>query len=217
LTLRLVSAPAAEPVSLADFKGHLNLDNPTAPNEQDGDLALKLAGATEYVAGYLRRCLVTTTYDLRLACWPDRAYLDIPLGNLQSVTHIKYTDSAGVEHTVDPATYKLAHVYTPADPNAVPPVVGDGTLDAGIGRLCLAYGASWPSATLDTGEPIVIRFTCGWDADSVPKPIVQRILMLAKAHYTNRDAFLAGDGAKSVAEIALCGERLTSQFEDRRW
>jgi uncharacterized phiE125 gp8 family phage protein len=155
--LKLATAPTEPAVSLAELKAHLRIEG----DAEDGDLALKLAGATEYVAGYLRRCLVTTTYDLRLACWPDRAYLDIPLGNLQSVTHIKYTDSAGVEHTVDPATYKLAHVYTPADPLAVPPVVGDGALDAGIGRLYLAYGASWPSATLDTGEPIVIRFTAG--------------------------------------------------------
>jgi uncharacterized phiE125 gp8 family phage protein len=212
--LKLVTAPTEPAVSLEELKAHLRIEG----DAEDGDLALKLAGATEYVAGDLRRCLVTTTYDLRLDRWPDRAYIDIPLGNLQSVTSIKYTDSAGVEHTVDPASYKLAHTYTPADPLAVPPVVGDGALDAGIGRLYLAYGASWPSATLDTGEPIVIRFTCGWDeASHVPSLIKQRILMLAKSHYTVRDAFVIADNSRTVADIALCGERLTSQYEDRRW
>jgi hypothetical protein len=213
LTLRLIAAPAEPAVSLADLLGHLNLENLSAA--QAADLSGKLDTAAEFVASELRRCLITSTYDLYLESWPCRGYLDLPLGNLQSVTHIKYTDSAGTLNTMDAAYYKTVRTYAVADDSPV--VLGDGTLDAGIGRVCLAYGQYWPTATLDTGEPIVIRFTCGWaDAASVPKPIKQAIMLVAAWYYRQRDAATVGNTASVVsAEIALGVQRLIAPYEIR--
>ncbi len=215
MSLKLVIAPTEEPVSLEELKAHLV----TTSDDQNDDLAEKLAAAIAHVSNELRRCLVTTTYDLLLERWPCREYLDIPLGNIQSVTHIKYTDSAGTVTTVDADTYKVTRTYTPADAEADPPVIGDGVLDAGIGRVCLAYGQYWPTATLDTGEPVVIRFTCGWDgAANVPLPIKQAILMLAAHWFRNRDAVVIGNAASSVSsEVALGVQRLCSMYEDGRF
>jgi hypothetical protein len=210
--LKLITPPAEPAVSLAEFRAHLNNQS----DSDDADLSLKLDAAIEHVASDLRRCLVTTTYDLALPAWPCRGYLDVPLGNLQSVTYIKHTDSAGTLQTVSASDYKLARAYTPYA--AGPPEVGDRSLDAGIGRIYLAYNKQWPSATLDTGEPIVVRFTCGWDAAYLPTPIKQAILMLASHWYRNRDAVTVGNAASVVsAEMALGVARLCAPYEDRRW
>jgi uncharacterized phiE125 gp8 family phage protein len=213
MSLKLITAPTEPAVSLAELKSHIQ----NAADEQDADLQLKLDAAIEYVEGETRRALVTSTWDLYLDRWPDRGCLDVPLGNLQSVTHIKYTDSAGALSTVSAADYKLARTYTPyaAGP---PEVLGDGATDAGIGRIYLAYNAQWPTATLDTGEPIVVRFTAGWDAASVPKPIKQAVLMLASHWARNRDAVVVGNTSAVVSsELALGVARLLGRFEDRRW
>lgn len=212
MSLRLITAPIDPAVSLSEFKAHLNNQS----TSEDADLTLKLDAAITHIENDLRRCLVTSTWDLYLPAWPCRGYIDVPLGNLQSVASIKYIDSAGVQQTVDAGAYKTTRVYTPYA--AGPPEVGDRSLDAGIGRVYLAYNRQWPSATLDTGDPIVVRFTCGWDAAYLPVPIKQAILMLASHWYRNRDAVIVGGTASAVsAEVALGVQRLCAVYEDRRW
>jgi uncharacterized phiE125 gp8 family phage protein len=199
----LITAPTEEPVSLAELKGHLRITN----TDDDADLSLKLFAATAWVRNELGRALITSTLDIHLKAWP-RGFLYLPF-NVQSITHVKYTDSAGVLRTVEPTTYKLVCAYDP---------LSDDT-DMGAARLYLAYGQSWPSDTLDVGEPIVIRFVAGWaNAASVPTPIRQAVLMLAAHWYRNRDAVVLGNTAAVVsAEVALGVQRLIAPYEDRRW
>lgn len=209
MSLKLITAPTEVAVTVAELKASLR----GAEDAEDDDLGLKLTAATELVAAELRRCLITATYDLHLAAWPCRQFIELPLGNLQSVAYIKYTDAAGTLNTVDPSWYKLTRTYTPSDDDTD----GDGVLDAGAGRVWLAYARYWPTAILDTGEPITIRFTCGWDgAASVPTPIKQAILMLGAHWFRNREAVQMERGVVSE-EVALGITRLCSMYELRGW
>jgi uncharacterized phiE125 gp8 family phage protein len=212
--LKLITPATEEPVSLAEFKAHLH---GTAECDDDADLTLKLTAAREHIEQFeLRgRALVTSTWELRLSHWPD--YIRLPLGNAQSVTSITYTDSAGMPHTVDAADYKLMSAYTPG-------ATGDKTNDCGFACIVLAYGKSWPSATLDTGEPIVIRFVAGWDgAANVPYAIRAAILLAAAELYANREGALSDEslmGRKGV--LLTAGTRRTiadlcGRYEDRRF
>jgi hypothetical protein len=92
---------------------------------------------------YLRRALVYSTWKCWLDGWPAGDELAVPLGQLQSVTHIKYTDTDATQSTMDSGDYDV-----------------DTYSDPGIIRL--GYGDSWPTATLHPTNPIEIQFVAGW-------------------------------------------------------
>lgn len=206
---RLITAATELPVSLEELKAHCAVSADT----EDATLSAKLAAATEWLAGELGRAFITSTWEIALPCFPHgrgewgsaTPSISLPLGNLQTVDSINYRDSTGA---VTPLTnFRAYGTYDPAD----------GTTDMGIGRVIPVYGATWPTETLDVGEPVTIRFTCGWaDAASVPTPIKQAICMVAEHFRRNPSAELTGRGLVSV-EVALGVARLTSRYEDRRF
>jgi uncharacterized phiE125 gp8 family phage protein len=143
-----------------------------ATTAEDALLTSIIQSAREVVEDETRRCLMTTTFDLYLDRFPTKNYITIPFGNLQSVTHIKYTDSSGTETTMVVTT--------------------DYTVETNgekCGRIVLPFNGSWPTATLKPSNPIVVRFVCGWTAANlIPAKIRQAILMVAHDLWSNRSA-----------------------------
>jgi len=143
-----------------------------ATTAEDALLTSIIQSAREVVEDETRRCLMTTTFDLYLDRFPTKNYITIPFGNLQSVTHIKYTDSSGTETTMVVTT--------------------DYTVETNgekCGRIVLPYNGTWPTATLKPSNPIVVRFVCGWAAANlIPSKIKQAILMIAHDLWSNRSA-----------------------------
>lgn len=126
--------------------------------------------AREYAEGFQNRALCTQTWELVLNDWPNGDRIDVPLPPLQSITSIKYKDSDGTETTWDDANYVV-------------------DTDSFVGRIALAYGSSWPSATLYPVSGIRIRFVAGYGlAVSVPQMVKNAILLLAAHLYENREA-----------------------------
>lgn len=211
--LKLITAASEDVVSLDEMRVHLR----NSSSEEDADISLKLAAATAYVRDQLgNRPLITSTWDLLAERWPcfarGASYRDgityqhftLP-PNTQSIVSLVWTDSAGVPHTVDPSLYKLVGAYDPAT---------EGDNDHLTVRLIPAYGQTWPSGTLDVGEPIAIRLVAGWkDAASVPTPIKQAILMAGEDMYRNRGA----SSDKPANAVAITIERLISVYTDRKW
>lgn len=130
--------------------------------------------AREYVEGITRRAILTQTWDYYLDDFPSEDYFYLPFGNLQSVTHIKYTDSDGDETTMTEDTDYIVE-----------------TNGEGYGRIVLPYGESWPSFTAYTSHPIVIRFVCGW-TEGVPSRIKTAIKMLVAQMYESRGEDVLG-------------------------
>lgn len=222
--LKLTTPAAEEAVSLEQFTAHLHgvseVDDPA-------DLELKLYSAREYIehTECRGRALVTSTWALTLAHWPCCNYIEIPLGNLQSVGAITYRQSDGTVTTWPSTEYHLERVYIPADPEADPPVAGDGVSDCGIGRVYLNYGKCWPSAVLDTGEPITITFTSGWDsAAHVPFGLRAAVLLVAAGLYENREGAISDEDLTKRAKSALIAagtqrtvSDLCAKYADRRF
>lgn len=182
MSLKLITAPAAEPVDLTLAKAHCRITD----SQQDALVTLAIESARQAVDGQngvLGRALITQTWELVLDCFPSE-FIRIPLPPLQSVVSIKYQDPDGIEQTLDPGRYL---VDTASQPGGVV-VDADG----------------WPE-TDDTANAVVIRFVAGYGATaaSVPAPIRSAILLQVGDLIENRqtqqkDALVMNPAAESL-------------------
>ena len=124
----LITAPVIEPVSLVEAKGHARIDVSTA----DPDAYGKLIAARAYIEQITGRALLTSTWDHYLDALPGERFIELPKGNLQSITHLKYTDSDSTETEWTSTNYETDLVRN---------------------RLVVAYGIQWPSFTAKASNP----------------------------------------------------------------
>jgi uncharacterized phiE125 gp8 family phage protein len=164
----VVIAPPAEIVSLDEVKEHLRLDEP----DDDAFLRGALAAAVAHLdgpSGWLGRALGRQTLEARLDYFHDyRAAngIRLPYPPIASIVSVKHLDTAGVEQTVDPATYSV-----------------EGEV------LGLAWGASWPSVRSHPGA-VRIQYQAGYEA--IPAPIRAAILLMVGDLYQNRGTVTVG-------------------------
>jgi uncharacterized phiE125 gp8 family phage protein len=176
----------------------LGVECPSANTTGDVQLTLYLYSAVEHAEAIMRRKLLTQTWDYWIDAFPETDYIDLPFGNLQSVTHVSYVDSSG------DVTYLAAG--TDYDVNTA----GDG-----VGQIVLPYGASWPSFTPYPSHPVRIRFVCGWaSADAIPPDIANAVKMIAADLYENRGERITGTivTENKMAEMLLAKWRLWGDF-----
>lgn len=150
----LVTAPAVYPLSLAEAKEHLRVTS-----TDENNLLTNLIKAVTLQAEELTGCkFITQTWKAFYNGWPDE-YFVIPYPPLQSVTHIKYKNTAGTQTAWNDGNSPMTYAYivdTDSDP----------------GRVVLGYDESWPSTTLYPSIPIEIQFICGYGlAASVPEDV----------------------------------------------
>lgn len=166
MKLQRSTAPVIEPVDLIQAKLHLRVEG----SADDDAIDAMLVTAREHVEDITRRALLTQTWDYSLDGWPWCHAITLPLGNLQSVTSVKWKDTAGTETTLTLTTDYLVETN------------GDQ-----CGRLVLPYGKPWPNGTLYPSNPITIRFLCGWTTPAlVPSKIRSAILLLVAKLYESR-------------------------------
>lgn len=163
--LTLVTAPAIEPVTVREVGEHLRIDE----DKEDVLLTTFIEIARDYCEGYQSRAYITQTWDLFLDAFPDSPF-KIPLPPLQSITHIKYFDTAETEYTFASADYQV-------------------DIASYRGRVALGYGKSWPTITLRPMNGVNIRFIAGYGVDpsDVPKRICNAIKFLVGHLYENRE------------------------------
>lgn len=190
----IYAAPVLDPLSVSDVKDHLRLET----NDEDSQIAGFLKTAVGYVEDVTRRAIITQTWDYYLDRWPTGNFIELPFGNLQSVTSVKYKDTDGDETTLTVTTDYLVET--------------NGT---GIGRIVLPYGGTWPSGTLYPSNPITIRFICGWTTPAtVPDRIKTAILMACADLYEMRGEPTVGAGVveNKTFERLLWPFRLWNEF-----
>ena len=192
MSLNLITAPTEEPVTLGELKDQCRI----TAGDQDILLTNLAATARQYLdgkQGILGRALMPQTWDLWLDSFPGWEWMDVPLPPLQSVTSIKYYDTANVEATMAAVDY---FVDTKREP----------------GRVSLAYGKAWPTAVLRPINGVAVRFVAGYaDAVSVPAPIKHAILMLSAHWFINSEA--VDTGAALVPRLmALAVQSLTEPY-----
>jgi len=153
-----------------------------ATTAEDDLLLEKLQSAIEDAEDFTGRQLLTATYNGYLCYFPTKDYIELPFGNLQSVTSITYKDTDGTETTMIEGTDYLVETNVDA--------VRGGDQ---VGRIVLPYGVSWPAVTLYPSNPITIEFVCGWKAaDYVPSKIKQAIMLMVADRYADRGEPIIG-------------------------
>ena len=100
MTLKLVTEPTIEPISLVQAKLHLKVDDST----DDSLITSLIVAAREYCEGYQNRAYCQQTWDMWLDSMPYRD-IRIPLPPLQSVTSVKHYDANDMEYTLASTEY----------------------------------------------------------------------------------------------------------------
>ena len=151
MALFLVTAPASEPITLAETKAHLRVD---VDDENDLINTLRTA-AREYGETVTHRAFLTQTWDDKRDYFPcsDEA-IWLPRAPLISVTSVTYVDTAGATQTWSASLYT---VDAPTGPNAR------------VGCIVPAYGQVYP-ATRGVVNAVTIRFVCGYGSTAVSVP-----------------------------------------------
>lgn len=106
--IKLVTAPSVEPLSLADAKLFLKVDN----TSDDALITEQIKAARQNVETILGYKLITQTWDYYQDCFRDPIVL--PLDPVQSISYIKYQDTDNVTQTVDSGDYTLFENVLPA-------------------------------------------------------------------------------------------------------
>lgn len=162
----LALAPTIEPVGMEEMRLHLGVDG----SDNDDLIEALIVTAREHAEDVTWRKIMTQTWVICLDEWPQEDYIELPYGNLQSVSSVKWKDSDGTETTLTPTADYLVEKN------------GDQK-----GRIVLPYGESWPSGELYPSNPITITFVCGWSARAdVPKKIRHAIKMIVADLYLHR-------------------------------
>ena len=186
---KLVTGPAAKPISVADVKAHLRVDYSADDDYIDG----LVAAATLLIEAETNRKFITQTWDHYQDYFHGHS-IRLPFGSLQSVTSVKYVDNADVETTVASSVYD---VVTWEDP----------------GRVTLSYGETWPSATLRSAGGVIVRFTCGYGdaATDIPEPLIHAMKLTIGHLYENREEVMIGQGIIAI-ELPRAVQRLISPY-----
>ena len=179
-TLQLKTAPASEPVTLTEAKAHMRVDI----SDDDTLITSLLLAARRFIENYTGIRMITQTWYYRLDAFPSADVLVLPVGPVSAISSIKYTDSALVEHTFASASYSTDLASMPA-------------------RIGLRDGYSWPSATLDVLNGVVVEFVCGFNAAST--------LAAARAGLVAAEATVAAATAETLAaaQTALAAAQVT--------
>jgi uncharacterized phiE125 gp8 family phage protein len=197
LTLRQSIPPAVEPVTLAQAKGFLNIDEEFT--QDDALLTALITAARQYAEEYTCRAFFNQTFVLTRDYFPYYNGSDyttvnpasrggyelyanyfrsiaiyLPRPGCVSVTSIKYVDLNGVIQTLDSGAY---HVDTFSEPGCVLP----------------SPGTYWPYTATNTPGAVQVTYIAGsygdgTEVNSCPQTICTAILLLVSHWYSNREA-----------------------------
>jgi uncharacterized phiE125 gp8 family phage protein len=177
------TAPAVEPVTVAEAKAHLRVDT----SDDDTYIGTLIKAAREWVEAYLDRTLVTTQWAMRFDRFPPDSTADIELprppvissGTATTVT-VSYTLEDGTTAAYSTASFRV-------DRAAVP------------GSVKTNYGQTWPPHRQDDNS-VSVTWWAGYgpSATDVPATLRHAMLMLVGFWYENRSTVLVGSISKPL-------------------
>jgi uncharacterized phiE125 gp8 family phage protein len=160
----IVTAPAEEPLQLAEVKAHLRV----SVADEDALIQRLIVAVRRKVEADCGLALVTQTLDATYDRWPCDGTIRLPRGPVASVTSVKYVSAVGVLSTLPGAQYETDLTGAPA-------------------RIRPAYGYTWPTI-LPTLGAVVVRFVAGYgDRAAVPADIKAAMLMMIGHLYEHRE------------------------------
>lgn len=185
----LVTLPSAEPVTLSEAKAHLRV----TASDEDSLITALIFAARNWAENFTQRALMTQTWDVLLDAFADE--MELPLPPLQSVTSVKYLDTAGVEQTLASTEYTV-----------------DTAAERGLVRL--AYGKAWP-ATRAQANAVTIRVVAGYSATNpLPGAIKGACLLMLGELYARRETAIVG---APITTVPVSAEYLLWPYRSLRF
>jgi len=186
-SLKRITAPVVEPVTLSEAKAHCRVDI----EADDALIAGYITAARELCEDYLDRSLVTQQYVMRLDQFPPEIEIPRPpmaaSGTATSVTVTYTLNDTGATSTLDPSRYRVDRDSTP-------------------GAIRNLYGGTWPS-NRDDQNSISVTWWAGYgNSESVPQRVKNAILMTVLALYENRGDAQLPPGAKALLDSVSWGQ-----------
>ena len=176
MALKIVTAPAAEPVSLTEAKLHLRVDHAT----EDDLITSLITLAREEIERMTDVMLITQTWDWSMdAFFTDE--IKVPLWPLASVSSIKYLDEDSNESTIAAANYAVDAASRP-------------------GRIAWKSSYSFPAVELYPVNAVTVRMVVGFGTagTNVPKRFIQALKLLIGHFYENREAVYSSVGGNVI-------------------
>jgi len=184
-SLKLITPPAIEPVSIDEFKLFANIDF----TDYDTLIPELLETARDYCEGYTGRAFIKQTWELGLDAFPHlncySGYANwnhnnwfqsyphfstekFPINPVIRICSIKYMDTNNVERTLSDSVYSLDNRSLMA-------------------RLTPKYNQCYPD-TVPIPNSVIIRFEAGYgcEASDIPAKIKTCIKMYALNIFSNR-------------------------------
>jgi uncharacterized phiE125 gp8 family phage protein len=179
MTLRLITAPTEEPITLADAKLVCGVDADIT--NWDTLITSLISSGREDAEQQLGRTVAGARWERVLDEFPaDGGAIRLGWPRVTGIVSIVYIDAAGVAQTMLSTDYSLDADY---EPGWVAPSATAGT---------------WPSA-MDAANAVRVRFDTAWgDGSTVPESVKQYIRVRVATLFKFREAIAAG---VSVAEL----------------
>lgn len=173
MALKLKTAPATTPITLAEAKAHLRVDT----SDEDALITGLINAATQHLDAYdgvLGQCIVSQVWELYYDSFPS-GDLEIPLGPVISIDSVEYVDPTTLLYV----TWNASNYETDL---------------VSLKAWVIPKGA-WP-AIASTSNAVRVTFTAGFNP--VPQPIKQAILLLVGHWFENRAGVVDNPGMMSV-------------------
>ena len=183
--LVLKTGPATTAISLAEAKAFLRVDSDY--DDDDSYITSLIGVATNVVEQFTRRRLITQTYNIYYDEFPP--YMDLQVGNVASVTHVKYYDTDNTLQTLDTSQYDVDIRVKP-------------------GRIYQAEDGNFPD-TYERANSVEVEFVVGSAASDVEDAIKQAMFIVIGRYYENRQDVVMGT---QVNELPLMVEHLLTPY-----
>jgi len=178
-------AATREPLSPGEAKKQLEIAD--SDTSHDSYIASLIAMARERVEHDTGIVTLSSTWVLKLDCWPADEVIVLPLRPLSSVTSITYLDTAGSSQTLSSSLYE-------ADSARVQPVIWK------------AYNQTWP-ALQGSQNAVTVTFVAGYaNPASIPDLLRHAVKLALAQEFEDR----TGSNAKAGSSDAY--ERIVSRL-----
>lgn len=163
MSWRVKTAPASEPISVDDAEGWLKV----SADLDTTVITMLIKAARQHVESYLGIGLMEQTIEEKFDRFPPRRWIRLSVGNVKSVTHVKYIDGDGAEQTLSTDVYKVDIISQHA-------------------RIYLKADQSWETTDAELNNLIVEYVAGESDAADVPGNILLAMHKIIGDNYQNR-------------------------------
>jgi uncharacterized phiE125 gp8 family phage protein len=185
--LTIHTAPASEPLTLAQAKAQCEVDS----DYWDELITALIPTARVQVENITGLQLMPATWTLTLDAFPcfSTTAIRLPKNPITGIDSITYVNDAGDATVWSPSDYTLDATGQPA-------------------RLLPAYDKTWPTARRQPNA-VTIQFDAGYaNAAAIPAPLISAMKLLISHLFKNREA----TEARALVEIPLGVQSLIAPY-----